>query len=29
VALVAGIIWGSKLGVQFSLTLVALRRCRW
>jgi branched-chain amino acid transport system permease protein len=25
VALVAGIIWGSKLGVQFSLSLVALR----
>jgi len=25
VALVAGIIWGSKLGVQFSLTTVALR----
>jgi branched-chain amino acid transport system permease protein len=25
VALVAGIIWGSKLGVQFSLTLVALK----
>jgi branched-chain amino acid transport system permease protein len=25
VALVAGIIWGSKLGVQFSLQLVALR----
>ena len=24
-ALVAGIIWGSKLGVQFSLTLVALK----
>jgi branched-chain amino acid transport system permease protein len=24
-ALVAGIIWGSKLGVQFSLTTVALR----
>jgi branched-chain amino acid transport system permease protein len=25
VALVAGIIWGSKLGVQFSLTLLALK----
>jgi len=25
VALVAGVIWGSKLGVQFSLTTVALR----
>jgi len=25
VALVAGIIWGSKLGVQFSLSLVALK----
>ena len=25
VALVAGMIWGSKLGVQFSLTTVALR----
>jgi len=25
VALVAGMIWGSKLGVQFSLTLVALK----
>ncbi len=25
VALVAGIVWGSKLGVQFSLTLVALK----
>src|SRR5207248_5167428 len=25
VALVAGIIWGSKLGVQFSLQLVALK----
>ncbi len=25
VALVAGVIWGSKLGVQFSLTLVALK----
>ena len=25
VALVAGMIWGSKLGVQFSLSLVALR----
>ncbi len=25
VALVAGMIWGSKLGVQFSLTIVALR----
>lgn len=25
VALVAGIVWGSKLGVQFSLTSVALR----
>ena len=24
-ALVAGIIWGSKLGVQFSLSLVALK----
>jgi branched-chain amino acid transport system permease protein len=24
-ALVAGIIWGSKMGVQFSLTTVALR----
>ena len=24
-ALVAGIIWGSKLGVQFSLTTIALR----
>ena len=30
VALVAGMIWGSKLGVQFSLTTVALARaCRW
>jgi branched-chain amino acid transport system permease protein len=29
VALVAGMIWGSKLGVQFSLSTVALRRCRW
>jgi branched-chain amino acid transport system permease protein len=29
VALVAGMIWGSKLGVQFSLTTVALRACRW
>jgi branched-chain amino acid transport system permease protein len=29
VALVAGMIWGSKLGVQFSLATVALRRCRW
>ena len=28
VALVAGMIWGSKLGVQFSLTTVALRPCR-
>jgi branched-chain amino acid transport system permease protein len=27
-ALVAGMIWGSKLGVQFSLTTVALRACR-
>jgi branched-chain amino acid transport system permease protein len=25
VALVAGVIWGSKLGVQFSLSLVALK----
>ena len=25
VALVAGIIWGSKLGVQFSLSLIALK----
>jgi branched-chain amino acid transport system permease protein len=25
VALVAGVIWGSKLGVQFSLATVALR----
>jgi branched-chain amino acid transport system permease protein len=25
VALVAGIMWGSKLGVQFSLTFVALK----
>ena len=25
VALVAGVIWGSKLGVQFSLQLVALK----
>ena len=25
VALVAGIVWGSKLGVQFSLSTVALR----
>ena len=25
VALVAGMIWGSKLGVQFSLSLVALK----
>jgi branched-chain amino acid transport system permease protein len=25
VALVAGIIWGSKLGVQFSIALVALK----
>jgi branched-chain amino acid transport system permease protein len=25
VALVAGIIWGSKLGVQFSVALVALK----
>jgi branched-chain amino acid transport system permease protein len=25
VALVAGIVWGSKLGVQFSLSLVALK----
>ena len=25
VALVAGMIWGSKLGVQFSLTTIALR----
>ena len=25
VALVAGIIWGTKLGVQFSLSLVALK----
>ena len=25
VALVAGIIWGSKLGVQFSLALIALK----
>ena len=24
-ALVAGVIWGSKLGVQFSLSLVALK----
>ncbi|RYY85906.1 MAG: branched-chain amino acid ABC transporter permease, partial [Comamonadaceae bacterium] len=25
VALVAGVIWGSKLGVQFSISLVALK----
>ncbi len=25
VALVAGIVWGSKLGVQFSLSLIALK----
>ena len=25
VALVAGVIWGSKLGVQFSLSLIALK----
>jgi branched-chain amino acid transport system permease protein len=29
VALVAGIIWGSKLGVQFSLRWWRSRRCRW
>jgi branched-chain amino acid transport system permease protein len=29
VALVAGMIWGSKLGVQFSLTTVACAPCLW
>ncbi len=28
VALVAGIMWGTKSGVQFSLSLIALKRCR-
>ena len=28
VALVAGLLWGARQGVQFSLTLVVLRRCR-
>ncbi len=29
VALVAGVIWGSKFGVQFTLSTAALRACRW
>ena len=28
VAIVAGIMWGTKSGVQFSLSLIASRRCR-
>ena len=28
VGLVAGMLWGARLGVQFSLSLIVLRRCR-